>query len=663
MMKNILLAFALIAGIGSLKAQYVTDYLKAADKYFAAGDYASASAYYEKYLDPAGNPVKGDFNPYAPQRASSKQSTPTAGVLDQARYNLAESYRHLNFPSKAEPLYAKLLINTADYPLARLHHSVMLRALGRNAEAEQGFKAFLAGHKARDVHRQEAERELKNLDFIKAQMQRNDTRYYTLTKASSLNATGASYAPAWHGNNLVFTSTRPMDSLKDQKIYVNRVYEAAFSGGNFNQVVLSSVEQDDDRHQGIVTLSADGNTMYFTRWKEGTKDKDAKIYRSRRMEKGWGDPDKLGDAINMGGSSNRDPFLSSDGRILYFSSNRPGGQGGYDLWFVTLGSDGDFTNPQNLGRAVNSAYDEVAPFYHEASRTLVFSSNGYVGMGGFDFFSSQGSPGNWAVPVNLGHPVNSIRDDIYFTSRGSAKNMLEDVMLSSDRSSACCLDLFYLKKVRPLRQVSGRVISCNPQVPFSGGRVVVIDTVNNKTIYTANIGADGSYSFTMEDHLPLKIDAEGNGFMPKSVHMDLPADMEQVERNWPDICLIPVPKKDETFVIEHVYFDFDKADLRPESYLALDEVVRMLNYYPQMRIELGAHTDSKGSDVYNLRLSDARAKSVMDYLVSKGIAAERLTSHGYGESRPVAPNQNADGTDNPEGRQKNRRTEFKVIEE
>jgi outer membrane protein OmpA-like peptidoglycan-associated protein len=188
-----------------------------------------------------------------------------------------------------------------------------------------------------------------------------------------------------------------------------------------------------------------------------------------------------------------------------------------------------------------------------------------------------------------------------------------------------------------------------------------VDTVNNKTVYSANVGADGSYSFTLEDHLPLKLDAEGDGFIPKSQHVGLPADMEQVERSWPDICLVPVPKKDESFVIENVYFDFDKADLRPESYPALDEVVRMLNYYPNMEIELSAHTDSRGSDRYNLNLSDARAKSVLDYLVSKGIEPERLTSRGYGETMPVAPNMKEDGSDDPEGRQKNRRTEFKVL--
>ena len=137
--------------------------------------------------------------------------------------------------------------------------------------------------------------------------------------------------------------------------------------------------------------------------------------------------------------------------------------------------------------------------------------------------------------------------------------------------------------------------------------------------------------------------------------------MEEESMNYPDLCLVPEPPKvNEVFVVENVYYDFDKADLKPESFPALDEIVRMLNTYPNMVIELSAHTDSKGSDKYNMNLSDARAKSVVDYLVSKGIAPERLQSKGYGESKPIEPN-TINGKDNPAGREKNRRTEFKVL--
>jgi outer membrane protein OmpA-like peptidoglycan-associated protein len=323
--------------------------------------------------------------------------------------------------------------------------------------------------------------------------------------------------------------------------------------------------------------------------------------------------------------------------------------------------NGNVGTPVNMGTVVNTEYDEQAPFYHEASKSLIFSTNGRVGMGGFDFFQSKGTIGNWATPVNLGYPVNSVKEDMYFVSRGSAKNMLEDVMLSSDRDAACCLELFALKKIRPLRQISGRIVSCDPSKPIVSSTVTVVDPATNKIVFTRVLNADGTYSFTLEDHQPLKVKAEASGFIKNEKDMQPPADMEEETLVLPDLCLTPEPPKvDEKFVVQNVYYDYDKAEVKPESYPALDEIVRMLNTYPNMEIELSAHTDSKGSDEYNQRLSEARAQSVVDYLVSKGIAKERLVAKGYGETQPVAPN-TIDGKDNPEGREKNRRTEFKVL--
>lgn len=660
-MKKIFFTLAVVFSVANLQAQYVYDYLKAADSYFTKGDYSSAAVYYEKYFASGEGGNRKEFNPYAPQNVSSKK-TASDSENEQATYRLAESYRLLNFPSKAEPQYRKVMNNKSQFPLAEYYDATMLRALGKYPEAEQHFKSFIAGYATNDMYRREAQRELKNLEFIHTQLARTDSKYYTLTKASSLNSTGASYAPAWQsGSKLLFTSTRPSDELSKDKIYVNRVYQASYSEGIAAGINLVDMEQYKDMHYGITSITPDGNTIFLTIWKENGKNKEAAIYSSTRKEgEKWSDPSKLEANINVPGAMSRDPFVTSDGKYIIYSSNRTGGQGGYDLWYAEL-VNGQPGTSMNLGPVVNSTYDEQAPFYHSASQSLVFSSNGRIGMGGFDFFQSKGSFGSWTEPVNLGHPVNSVRDDIYFTSRGGAKNMLEDVMLSSDRSSDCCLELFFLKKIRPLKQISGRIVSCDPGKPLTSATITVMDTVNNQRVYTTTVGPDGTYSFTLEDHLPLKLTAEATNYIGNSVHVAVPADIEQETRTWPELCLLPVPpQKDETFVIENVYFDFDKADLKPESFPALDEIVRMLNYYPQMEIELGAHTDSKGTEAYNLRLSDARAKSVLDYLVSKGIDPARLQSRGYGEKMPVAPNVNDDGTDNPEGRGKNRRTEFKV---
>lgn len=660
-MKKIFLVTTVFFAAASLKAQFVYDYVKAADEYFQKGDYASAAQYYEKYFDDSKGANQNEFKPYTPQNASKKKAA-TATTKEQAQYRLAESYRMLNYPAKAEVHYKKSMdISKTQYPLAQYHYAAQLRALGKYAEAEQNFRGFLAAYSNNDEFRKNAERELKNLQFIQVQLNKKDLKYFTVVKApAALNTTGANYAPAWlNANTLLFTSTRPLDSTSKNNKYTNRVFQAVYSDGNLGEISKTDLGQDNDMQQGVVSMTPDGNTMFLTRWGVASNKKEARLYSSHRNNDGWSNPEKLDDKINADEYHTQQPFVTPDGKYLVFSSNRPGGQGGYDLWYAPL-ENGKPGSPQNMGAVINTPHDEQAAFYHEASQSLIFSSNGRVGMGGYDFFQSKGYFGNWAEPVNLGYPVNSVKDDIYFTSRGTAKNILENVVLSSDRDNACCLELYSLKKIRPLKQISGKVISCDPAKPLGDAVVNIVDASNN-TIYKATTKPDGTYSFTVEDHQNVKINAEATGFISNSVNVTTPADIEQETMVYPDLCLKPEPPKvDEKFVIENVYYDYDKYELKPESYPALDVLVRMLNYYPEMVIELSAHTDSKGSDKYNMTLSEKRAQSVVAYLIEKGIAPERLVAKGYGETQPIAEN-TINGKDNPDGRQKNRRTEFKVL--
>jgi outer membrane protein OmpA-like peptidoglycan-associated protein len=279
-------------------------------------------------------------------------------------------------------------------------------------------------------------------------------------------------------------------------------------------------------------------------------------------------------------------------------------------------------------------------------------------MGGYDFFYSKGTPNNWGEPVNFGYPVNSVKDDIYFVSRSGSKNILEDAYLSSDRFSECCLELFSLHKQKPLKQVSGLVLNCENQQPLGGVSVQVIDAANNTVLSNQTTDANGHYSFTVEDFKSMKTVATSDGYITNTLAIATPANEDAESLTNPALCLNPVPK---AIVLENVYYDYNKASLKPESHLSLDKLVEMLQQNPQMVIELGAHTDNVGSEKYNLKLSEARAQSVVTYLISKGIDASRLKAKGYGSTQPIAPNTNEDGSDNPEGRQKNRRTEFKVL--
>jgi outer membrane protein OmpA-like peptidoglycan-associated protein len=316
--------------------------------------------------------------------------------------------------------------------------------------------------------------------------------------------------------------------------------------------------------------------------------KSSAIYTSKKQDRAWAEPVLLDTLVNTPGYNAQQPYLLADGKTLLFASDKPGGNGGFDLWYAILDANGKPEKAANLGNTINTINDEQAPYYHAASGTLVFSCNGRVGMGGFDFFYSKGAIDAFAIPENFGYPVNSIKDDLYFTSRGNEKNILEDVLLSSDRSAECCLEIFSLKKTIPVE-------------------VVKVDTPVT--------------SLVTEE-----------------------------------------PKVETVIILDNVYYDFDRSTLRQESFPTLDKLVSLLNEYPTMVIEIRAHTDNMGDDKYNQLLSDARAQKVVAYLISKGIDKGRLQSKGYGATMPIAPTKHEDGTDDAEGRQKNRRTEFKVLE-
>ena len=653
---------ALVLAIASVKAQYVVDYLKAADNYYKRADYYSATLYYGKYLASNSSGNRGDYNPYAVAVKDAKKKKTAGDSRQLALYHLAESFRQLNFPAKAAEYYKQVLdFDKARYPLIRYHYAVCLRSLQQFGEAEQAFSDFLEEYKTEDSYTEAARKEILNLRFIQAQLKKKDLKWYTVKKiAAPINTTGASYAPVWIADNvLLFTSTRPDSPAGKNQVFVNRIYKA-FYGDSTNVTVSLSDLPETKGHQGAPGFTPDGRTVFFTRWMISDGKKTSAIYSSHKDTKGWSTPvaDSL---LNTPSYNTQQPFVMEDGKTLLYASDKPGGSGGFDLWKAELDSSGTPLNSVNLGAEINTSGDELAPYYHAASGTLVFSTDGRVGMGGFDFFYSQANAGAWGAPVNFGYPVNSVKDDIYFVSRGGAKNILEDVLLSSDRSADCCLELFSLKKAHPVKHVAGVVIDCRDNTPLTGVRLSVLDTVNHTLMYNRTTAADGTYSFTLDAYQPLKIVASASAYTSDSVHFIAPPDADE-DTATVGICLTHyVPAVGESMVVENVYFDFSEATLKDSSHAALDNIVSILKEHPNMFVEISAHTDSKGKAPYNQRLSLNRAKSVIAYLVSRGIDKERLWSKGYGSSRPVAPNTNPDGSDNPDGRQRNRRIEFKVL--
>ena len=670
-MKKLFLLIITASYISSTNAQGGYEYLKAADAYFLKNDYSSAAEYYEKYLGGANSKdTKSGYNPYTVQASYKKTATPLS-TKEQAVYKLAECYRKLNYYTKAETFYKRTIDKSAgQFPLAKYYYGITLRAQEKYADAEKAQQSFLDDYKQDDEYSAAAKKEILSLRFIQQQLFKKNLSLYSVEKAGSeLNVEGATYAPnLLSGNSILFTSTKASTTAEKYNVHANRVYQATYTDGKASAVELLSLPQDKDVQQGVTAISPNGNTLYITRWSMVNGKKYASIYSSTKTEGKWSSPVALSTAVNASGYSAQQPFVMPDGKHLLFASNMPGGQGGFDLWIAAIDDTGNPQNVANLGNTINTSDDEVAPYYHGSAGVLVFSGNGRIGMGGFDFFESKGKPGNWSTPVNMGYPVNSVKDDIYFVSKATDKNLLSDVLLSSDRSSACCLELFSLKKQKVAKKISGLVIDCETNAPLAGAEISFADAAN-KTVLTKTTGNDGAYTFTLDEFEPLNAVAELKTYEKGGLQFNAPEDEDAVALNNPAICLVKtkrmpcdtIPQVGETVVLENVYFEFNKQHLKPESSEALDKLVQMLTDNPAMVIELSGHTDNKGNATYNTLLSQKRAEACVAYIVSKGIDKSRLIAIGYGAKLPVVPNSNADGTDNPEGREKNRRTEFKVL--
>jgi outer membrane protein OmpA-like peptidoglycan-associated protein len=430
------------------KAQYKEDYARAAALFYADRDYYSSAKYYELFLNSSGTTNGARQNPYVIQKRGDKpagEGTYSKSKL-QAVYQLAESYRLLNDYEHAEKWYGIAAADAAGYPLAAYWHGISLRANGKYDAAEKVLTQFVKSYGRNDVYLQRAHKELLNLAFIKEQLAKKDSVAYKVAQlASAVNMPGfASYATAVAGNTVYFTSTR-RDTTRQETPYFNKLY--TFSKDN-RLSQKAGIPEKAAWEQGVAALAPDGKKIYLTRWqKKQDNENRASLYSSELTGDTWSEP--IADSsVNVEGYNTQQPYITTDGKYLLFASDRPGGAGGFDIWYRPLTGHG---KPVNAGRQINTAGNEQAPFYHTPTATLVFAADSRIGMGGYDLCSSNGNiiSGQWTPPVNLGYPLNSVKDDLYFTSTGNS-NILEEGYLSSDRASGCCLQLFAVNALPPV---------------------------------------------------------------------------------------------------------------------------------------------------------------------------------------------------------------------
>ncbi|MCC9074139.1 OmpA family protein [Flavobacterium sp. F-65] len=507
----------------------------------------------------------------------------------------------------------------------------------------------------------------------------------SLSKAKSLytiqniaiNSNKSDFGAAFYKDKIVFTSARDTTNF-DKKLYNwNKqpflslyVAERSAVDGNLFDEIIFVPNIMTKYHEATVTFSSDWQTMYYTTniLKKNKLVVDESKTNNFQIIKGTIEDNKLVKTETVFFDSDKysvgHPYLSDDGKLLFFASDMPGGYGETDLYVVQIASDGTMSSPQNLGPTINTIGNEVFPFYRKGM--LYFSSDGHYGLGDLDIYESKLSEGfKFSVPRNLGAPINSNKDDFSYII-DSKENY---GYISSNRAQGKGDDdIYYFIKGRPIcnQLVSGKAINTKTKAGISDTFIIAYD-VYDAVITETKTDADGNYKLEVPCSKRVKITANKPNYSGDEKYVETTKDnngeIKDVNfylSNYDDL----VVKKDgvEKVDINPIFFDYDKFNINPQAAIELDKVVFVMQKFPKIKIKIESHTDSRGKDAYNLKLSDERAKSTQDYILSKGIDASRIVSAiGYGEKRLV--NKCSNGVKCTEKEHfANRRSDFIVTE-
>jgi len=502
---------------------------------------------------------------------------------------------------------------------------------------------------------------------LNASGQNNDSVKINITNLGKpLNSAFSDFAPviSADGSFMIFTSRRPVTEKEIQKkkeskenVY-SSVYDTVKKKWTNVERLGESVNQP-ERHNSAIALSNDGQTMLLYRGDEGNGD----IYQSSLKGDEWSEPVKLPEPINNADYQETSASFSPDGKIIYFVSNRKGGKGGKDMWLCKQDKNGKWGKAKNLG-SVNTKEDEEGIFIHPDGKTLYFSSKGHNSTGGYDIFKStyenfinEQAGGKWTKPLNLGEPINTPDDDVFFVITADGKT---GYYASAKTGGSGEKDIYEIKPVEKKKEKSpkltllkGTVIDKLTFAPLES-EIEITDNVRNEVISQIKSNSiTGKFLISLPSGKNYGITVKSEGYLFHSENFDIPDSAAYSE-----VTLIIQLEKmlvGSKIILRNIFFNFASDSLKNESISELENIYTLLTENYGMRIEISGHTDNQGSLEVNTKLSNARAKSVVEYLIKRGIASSRLVYKGYAYSQPVASN------DNEEGRQLNRRVEFKIL--
>lgn len=579
--------------------------------------------------------------------------------LIDARLMKAGLYHDLGQLPEAEAEYESALVLAPDYDLLVPYQLALTEMrLEKFDEAATHFSAFLASGGGKEATRQRAARYLSEVHFA-AEAMRHPLPFAPYSLGDSINTPGREYLPVLtaDGQQMIFTTL--YDRQEDFYFSTRRP-----DGQWQKSQPLSSLNTPNN--EGAQTISADGKRLIFTgcRWEGGLGSCD--LYESVQKNKRWTQATSLGPVVNSP-AWEAQPSLSANGQELYFTSDRGGGLGGLDLWVSRKGTNGQWGKPQNLGDSLNTKLDEESPFIHPDGQTLYFMSKGHLGMGKSDLFISRRHPnGQWGKPQNLGYPINTTGHegalfvDLAGTTAYFTTNRLNQQ--ADKNGNELDLDIYAFEmpesiRPRPCTYLAGRVVN-EPGYPLRGARVSIFSDGSQQPVSSVSTDEDGQFLLVLPVGQDYAFQATAEGYAFYSDRFELAEVKSLTEPYRLKIslrALVAAAERQEPIVLKNVLFASASVQLLASSEAELTRLYDLLVANQQLRICINGHTDDVGQEADNQKLSEGRAKSVYDWLVSKGLPAERLSFVGFGESKPLVPN------DSPENRAINRRTEFELI--
>jgi hypothetical protein len=519
------------------------------------------------------------------------------------------------------------------------------------------FRVYLAQTGMSENNRISAARGVKNCEFAITAI-KNPVPFNPVSAGEGINTSEDEYWPSITADGLTMMFTR-QPNVSNNSGFTGLVQEDFYisynENGEWQKAFNAGAPLNTSQNEGAQTLSSDGTYMYFTACNRPEGLGNCDIYFSAHKDGKWTEPFNLGPPVNTSRWESQ-PSISADGKTLFFSSSRPGGLGGKDIWFTRLNAKNVWTKPKNLGNLINSTEDEMSPFIHFDGKTLYFASNGRVGMGGFDIYVTRlRNDSTWTEPKNLGYPINTCNDEMgLIIESGGQKAYFSSIREKSKGKDIFSFNLYESVRPDPVSYLKGKVFDKETGkllkaeyelINLSTGRIVVKSVTDDTGNFLVCLPSGYNYGINVSKQGYLFY---SENFMFEGMHT---VSKPYIKR----IILNPI-KVGEKMQLANVFYEIDSWQLKQESMNELNNLVTLLSGNKNLIMEIGGYTDSTGSVEYNMALSEKRALSVVNYLISSGISADRLKYKGYGNTSPLGDNVTM------EGRKLNRRTEAKIID-